>query len=183
MARCAVCLCLQLQRTRRRCVTWRRCVKCSLLQSFSVPASQNLVRLMKRPVGAIKVGTDLSLQRGAVLDGPLENGHVLLRNLFLSLDPAMRGCVAARVTGERWMCASLCCVAPCGSVRVVCLCVCVCVCVCMCVCACACVCACVCVRVCVRVCVSECVHIVRLRYMCVCAKCVRVSVAAVCEGG
>jgi NADPH-dependent curcumin reductase CurA len=54
---------------------------------------QRLVRLMKRPKGHIIPGVDLVLDTKATVPSPslLQPGEILVRNLFLSLDPAMRG--------------------------------------------------------------------------------------------
>lgn len=58
-----------------------------------VPELQRLVRLMKRPKGHIIPGVDLVLDAQAPVPSPslLQPGEILVRNLFLSLDPAMRG--------------------------------------------------------------------------------------------
>ena len=63
-----------------------------LLQSSVVPALQKCVRLMKRPVGAVVPGVDLVLGSAPVLLSPsLGPNEILVKNLYLSLDPAMRG--------------------------------------------------------------------------------------------
>lgn len=58
-----------------------------------VPQVQRLVRLMKRPRGHVVPGVDLVLDQAAPVPAPasLKPGEILVRNLFLSLDPAMRG--------------------------------------------------------------------------------------------
>jgi NADPH-dependent curcumin reductase CurA len=58
-----------------------------------VPQIQSLVRLMKRPKGRVVPGVDLVLDDKAPVPLPssLQPGEILVRNLFLSLDPAMRG--------------------------------------------------------------------------------------------
>ena len=58
-----------------------------------VPQMQRLVRLMKRPKGHVVPGVDLVLDPTAPVPAPssLQPGEILVRNLFLSLDPAMRG--------------------------------------------------------------------------------------------
>lgn len=60
---------------------------------MAFPARQLVVRLAKRPVGMVQAGRDLVLDREAAVPSPsaLPDGHVLVRNLWLSLDPAMRG--------------------------------------------------------------------------------------------
>lgn len=59
-----------------------------------IPALQTVVRMMRRPVGAVRPGVDLVVQQEATPDanGSLMQGdEVLLHRLYLSLDPAMRG--------------------------------------------------------------------------------------------
>jgi NADPH-dependent curcumin reductase len=57
-----------------------------------IPAMQTVVRMMRRPVGVVIPGVDLVVQQEENVD-PLccAANEVLLRRLYLSLDPAMRG--------------------------------------------------------------------------------------------
>jgi NADPH-dependent curcumin reductase CurA len=65
---------------------------CPMRQSSAIPALQKCVRLMQRPVGAVVPGKDLVLGTGPVLLSPsLGPGEIVVKNLYLSLDPAMRG--------------------------------------------------------------------------------------------
>ncbi len=53
---------------------------------------QNVVRLMRRPIGNIQIETDLVIKNEDIPSTDnIGNDEVLLHRLFLSLDPAMRG--------------------------------------------------------------------------------------------
>lgn len=57
-----------------------------------IPSSQRVVRLMKRPIGMVNPGADLVVSSAPVVSsGDLGAGQFLVKNLWLSLDPAMRG--------------------------------------------------------------------------------------------
>mmetsp|Transcript_35197 Transcript_35197/g.111241 ORF Transcript_35197/g.111241 Transcript_35197/m.111241 type:complete len:231 (-) Transcript_35197:3-695(-) len=60
--------------------------------STPLPQSQDAVRLMRRPMGEVVPGVDLVLGTAPVpRPSDLSEGEVIVRNLWLSLDPAMRG--------------------------------------------------------------------------------------------
>ena len=57
-----------------------------------LPSTQTVVRLMRRPQGAVVPGTDLVVSQEATqLQKPTKKDHLRLHRLYLSLDPAMRG--------------------------------------------------------------------------------------------
>lgn len=56
-----------------------------------IPPVHTVVRLMRRPVGAVIPGVDLVVKRDEETPKSLAKGEVLLHRLYLSLDPAMRG--------------------------------------------------------------------------------------------
>ncbi|KAK3263090.1 hypothetical protein CYMTET_28085, partial [Cymbomonas tetramitiformis] len=60
---------------------------------MDLPKNQIVVRLARRPTGDVVPGQDLVVDHHArtPLPDDLEEGQVLVKNLFLSLDPAMRG--------------------------------------------------------------------------------------------
>lgn len=60
--------------------------------SSSYPRTHTVVRLMRRPIGAVVPGVDLVAKQEATPQiASLRSGDVLLHRLYLSLDPAMRG--------------------------------------------------------------------------------------------
>ena len=61
--------------------------------ALPIPAVQTVVRMMRRPVGAVLPGVDLVVNKQEATPevGSVRPDEVLLHRLYLSLDPAMRG--------------------------------------------------------------------------------------------
>ena len=59
-----------------------------------IPTVSRCVRLAQRPVGVVKAGVDLVMSTNLVMPegrSALAPGEFVVKNLYLSLDPAMRG--------------------------------------------------------------------------------------------
>ncbi|GAB0492590.1 hypothetical protein MMPV_003858 [Pyropia vietnamensis] len=62
---------------------------------ISLPPTQTVVRLRRRPVGAIRLGRDLALDVSTPVPAPSPAAPLLVHVLYLSVDPAMRGWMSA----------------------------------------------------------------------------------------